>query len=434
MISFKAVKTLLSGTALAGAISAFSSAAIAADYDGPQITFEQIYASPDDQQLNLNYARQQAAAGDYISAASALERMLFSQPDWDSARLFYALVLYKLDDRQAAFSELDTLEARPLSADQMAQVKAYRNEFAEPVSGTKSSNFSGRVAFGVRTDDNAGNALIEDILLSFANVSDSSAFIQGNLLYSAPLAQNGKVKFRIGVNGQARRHETFSRNDYDTFSGNVGFTGGMGGGMSWAIDAQASQTNISGRKYLSQVGGQVKFTKSLSSKTTGWVSGGWYDQTYKNLPFTFNEPARSGDKILLLIGATHKISENANYSLSAGYEDKNASNQLFAYNGLRAQGNFFNGFNNGIYMRGNATYRKLDYKGPTPNRKDDHIYGRLGFGTSLNTIGSWMGMSPSANLDSMYLEIAGNYTNRDSNLATLKYENKGVELKFLWDF
>jgi len=434
MTSYKAVKTLLSGAALTGAMSIFSCVAIAADYDGPHITFEQVYASPDDQQLNLNYARQQSAAGDYISAAAALERMLFAQPDWDSARLFYALVLYKLDDKQAAFAELDILEKRPLSADQMAQVQAYRNEFAEPVSGENPSNFTGRIAIGVRTDDNAGNALIEDFLLSFASVSDSSAFVQGNLLFSAPITQNGKVKFRAGLNGQARRHETFSRNDYDTFSGSAGFTGDIGGGMSWALDGQAMQTNISGRKYLTQLGGQARFTKSLSSKTTGWVSGAWYDQDYQNLPFTFNEPARSGDKILLLIGTSHKISENANFTVSAGYEDKNASNQLFAYNGLRASGNFFNGFNNGLYMRGNATYRKLDYKGPTPNRKDDHIYGRFGFGASLNTIGSWVGMQPNTGFDKMYLEIAGNYTNRDSNLATLKYENKGAELKFLWDF
>jgi len=424
---------LLAGTMLLTVATTFTGTANAADYDGPQITFEQVYANPDDQQLNLNYARQQAAAGDFISAAAALERMLYAQPDWDSARLFYALVLYKLDDRQAAFAELDTLENRPLSPDQRAQAKAYRNQFSEAANSGKSDNLSGRIAVGVRYDDNAGNALIDDFLV-FANQSDTSAFVQGNIQFSTPVSANGNLKFRAGINGQARRHETFSRSDYDMFGGNAGFSGDISEGLAWAADAQVMQINIGSTKYLTQYGGQIKLTKSFSAQTTGWVSGGWYDQDYNNLSFTFVEPTRSGDKILILAGVKHRFNENANFALSAGYEDKSATNPLFAYDGFRASGNFFNGFDNGIYARGNATYRNLSYGGPSPVRKDNHINGRLGLGASFNTIGSWIGMSPNTSMNHLYTEIAGNYINRDSNVAGLKYENVGAELTFLWEF
>ena len=72
------------GVTALSALSFFAMPLIAhADgYNGPRITFEQIYAQPDNQELNLNYARQQAAEGDYISAAGTLERLLFAQPDW----------------------------------------------------------------------------------------------------------------------------------------------------------------------------------------------------------------------------------------------------------------------------------------------------------------------------------------------------------------
>ncbi len=95
-------------------------------YNGPTITFEQVFADPANQDLNLNYARQQAAAGDYLSAASTLERLLYTQPNWDSARLFYALVLYRLDDPQAAIRELNILETRPLSHEQQQLFSTYK--------------------------------------------------------------------------------------------------------------------------------------------------------------------------------------------------------------------------------------------------------------------------------------------------------------------
>lgn len=116
------------------AITAFMSmavSAVATEYTGPNITFEQVYANPDDQSLNLDYARQQAARGDYLTAATSLERMLYSQPNWDSARLFYALCLYHLDDLQAATRELNILQLRPLSPNQRSLLNSYRNMVAK---------------------------------------------------------------------------------------------------------------------------------------------------------------------------------------------------------------------------------------------------------------------------------------------------------------
>lgn len=80
--------------------------------DNEIITFEEIYNNPSDENLNLLYARQRAEAGDLLRAAGTLERLLYTEPDWDSARLNYALILHQLDDKQAATRELDILEDR----------------------------------------------------------------------------------------------------------------------------------------------------------------------------------------------------------------------------------------------------------------------------------------------------------------------------------
>ena len=79
------------------------------------ITFEDVYAAPDNAALNLAYANQEISKGDLLSAANALERLLLSQPNLDSVRLLYAKVLFMLDDKAAAARELDVLKGRSLS-------------------------------------------------------------------------------------------------------------------------------------------------------------------------------------------------------------------------------------------------------------------------------------------------------------------------------
>ncbi len=404
----------------------------AAGYDGPRITFEQIYANPDDQQLNLNYARQQADKGDFISAAAALERMLFAQPNWDSARLFYALVLYKLDDKQAAFSELDVLNDRPLTPAQRAQANAYRKEFSQAAGQSEDSNFSGRFAVGLRYDNNAGNALTDSHLV-VANDADIAVLLQGQVNYAVPLNDDG-MNLSASVYGNSLRHETFPKADFDSFGGSLGLAADVGDSWGWAIDGQAAQVHISGSKYLTQLGGQLKLSTALGSNVTGWVSGGWYDQDYSDLPITNLEATRSGDKIIGSAGFNYLISEDANFGASFGYEDKDAINPLFAYDGFRIEAHGFRGFTNGVYMRGDLTYRNLNYDGPAPQREDTHTIGHVSTGASLNTLGQWMGMPPNTSLKKTYLEIGASFTNRNSSIATSNFENIGADMKLLWTF
>ena len=79
-----------------------------------EITYEQILAAPDDVQLNLDYARQEVASGRLQQAAAALERLLLNRPNWDAVRLFYGIVLYRLNDLEGTKRELRLLEGRDL--------------------------------------------------------------------------------------------------------------------------------------------------------------------------------------------------------------------------------------------------------------------------------------------------------------------------------
>ena len=115
----------LSVLCVSGVSSAKVKSSSTFEYDGPSITFEQLFQNPDDNELRLNYARQQAAMGDFVSAAHTLEGMLYASPNWDSARLFYAILLAELDDPVAARYEFNILVERPLSPAHMSIAKGY---------------------------------------------------------------------------------------------------------------------------------------------------------------------------------------------------------------------------------------------------------------------------------------------------------------------
>lgn len=68
-----------------------------------------------------------------LNAASALERMLYANPNWHSSRLLYAALLYRLDDSKAAFRKLPPLKGRELNDHQKETYQRYLTEFEKPL-------------------------------------------------------------------------------------------------------------------------------------------------------------------------------------------------------------------------------------------------------------------------------------------------------------
>ena len=93
------------------------------------VSEQDIYQNPDDNELNLQYAKEQIRLGEMLNAGAALERMLYSNPNWHSARLLYAAVLYRLDDQKAALRELSLLEKKELNAQQLETLTRYKQDF-----------------------------------------------------------------------------------------------------------------------------------------------------------------------------------------------------------------------------------------------------------------------------------------------------------------
>ena len=97
------------------------------------ISAQDVYENPDDHELNLEYAKQEIRRGEMLNAASALERMLYANPNWHSSRLLYAALLYRLDDSKAALRKLPPLKGRELNDHQKETYQRYLTEFEKPL-------------------------------------------------------------------------------------------------------------------------------------------------------------------------------------------------------------------------------------------------------------------------------------------------------------
>lgn len=161
---------------------------------GHDVSYEQVLANPDDADLNYRYARGQVRKGDLKGAAATLERMLMVNPNQPRVRLFYAVVLYRLDNVVEAERELDILAKLKLPDPLGSEVDQYRVLVAKR---RQKNRLSARVGMGFQYDTNRnaapadGERLFLDTPVSLTGTSlrrdDTSLLFLGSLDYRRTL-------------------------------------------------------------------------------------------------------------------------------------------------------------------------------------------------------------------------------------------------------
>ena len=400
-----------------------------------QISFQDVYENPDDQQLNLTYAREAFEDGRLSDAASALERMLFFTPDWDSARLFYAIVLFDLDDRIAAKREFDILSTRQLPPDQSAQVSAYLdviNGRVPEVDGDK-GGLSGRLAVSARYDDNAGG-VFGDVVFGNQDQSDEALGLAASLLYSTPIQSGSDIEAYAGASAQIRRYADISDADFDVYGLRAGLVGDAEK-VRWQADLSFRDISVGGDDYLQQLGGAVQLGYKITDTFMLSAHGGWYDRNFDVIPGTPASEQRTGDLTEVGMGFTFEPLEALRLRGRAMYQSVSAESDEFAYDGPRISGDIRYAFTPGAYLAGTAIYRKLNYDGtsifvfPVGAREDENLTLRGALGTKLSTLTGQDGFS-----DDVTLEFGVNYAERTTNIPGGDFDNTGGEIRLILDF
>ncbi|OGR59950.1 MAG: hypothetical protein A2X36_06805 [Elusimicrobia bacterium GWA2_69_24] len=154
---------------------------------GADITYERILENPDDIELNYRYAQSQVRKGDLRGAAATLERILMVDPALPKVRLFYAVVLYRLDSLPEARKELLALKGQRMPESLRSEIEDY---LARIDRRTKRTLLSALLGIGYEYDVNrnaapASNSRLfggnEVTLASGRRVADHSAMFLAKL-------------------------------------------------------------------------------------------------------------------------------------------------------------------------------------------------------------------------------------------------------------
>ncbi|MGZ9099910.1 MAG: tetratricopeptide repeat protein [Brevundimonas sp.] len=426
---------MLIATALGGVFS-LGGVAIAQD-------FEAVMAAPDDLALNLAYARTAADAGDLNGAAAALERVLLVDPNRHSARLLYAVVLYRLDDLQGARDQLNLLDPMTLTPLQRAEATRYRQQIER---GRSTTRAGGSLSAALVYEEDAAGALaaqFDSLLAPPASEDGTSAVLAGRFSVSHDLSAlaehavygsiGGSDKSSVdGVNGDIRQGDVELGLSY------------LGRLNAWSVGALARAVELFDEPYLVETGVRARASWRLSSATTLSLSGEAMNQSFDE-PVVDAAPAllgrdRDGRRYAVGLGLSHRLSQRSTLGASVGWQDKQADYAPFGYSGPVFQARFDTRTRRGQYLALSAGLQSLEYDAPdpvflglgSPTRQDVRTWARAAVGAPISAFapggatGDWR--------QDVSLEAALTYGGRESEPPLADYQSWGAELRLAWRF
>ncbi|WGM40741.1 tetratricopeptide repeat protein [Caulobacter sp. NIBR1757] len=425
--------------ALAPALLALPLALGAVSTAGAQ-DFEAVMAAPDDVELNLAYARDQAAQGRLSEAASTLERVLIQEPNRHGDRLFYAVLLFRLGDYNGAKVELDRLKGANLSPLQRAEADRYLDRVRDK---TADSAVSGRVTAGVVYEDDAAGAYFTAFDIFGAPPAEQGTSSELSLSIKGRADLGASKAWEIYGAGLAydRSELSGAAVDFQRFEGEGGL-GHRSRLTSLRVGLLARQVRLEGDPQLTELGLRAAFSWRLTNRTTLGLRAEAVDQNY-------DEPAidavsaliggdRDGERYSLDLSLAHKLASRTTLTGGLGYEVKTASYDPFGYSGPRVSVGLDQRFKRGVYVLANGSARWLEYDEADPffllgeTREDTRLNARLAIGAPLSAFAG-KGATGDRRED-ITLEGALTWASRESGFPLADYEGWGAELRLIWRF
>lgn len=402
--------------------------------------FESILAAPDDQDLNLSYAREQVRLGNLALAASALERILIARPNRHSVRLFHAVVLYRLGDLQGARDQLHRLDNVPLPPTQRAEAETYLRRVEQ---GLATQSFSGSLSAGLTWEDDAAGAYFTAFDLIGAPTpeegvsSDVALAVEGR----ADLAPGGVWK----VYGTGLLHDRSGLSGAAIDFQRAGLELGVSRTTRLSrsrLGALVRHVRLMGEPQLTETGVRGDTRWRVTNATTLSLRSEAVDQDY-------DEPGidalagllggdRDGDRYSAGVGVSHRVTSRTTVDAGLDYEVKSAGYEPFGYAGPRLSVSLDQRFDKGVYLIATASTRWLEYDAADAVflggavREDVRSHGRLALGAPLSVFTA-RGATGDYR-ENVALEGAVNFSRRESSSPLADFEGWGADLRLVWRF
>lgn len=289
---------------------------------GRKVTYEDILKDPDNLALNFAYAQTLVEEGRLEQASSTLERLLILNPDQPRIRLFYAAILFRLDNLDEADNQLAGVLADPTTD---LKTRNEAEDFQDKVAAQRArASVYGSLAYGVHADSNRNAFPRNSLFFALDNLAVGEGkenSDMGNLYVAAAGA-----KYDLGTQS---RDEVFfnitylSDNQVEEKDLSVrGVTTDIGFNLKTAWfdmtpKLEMTHARLGEKAYLNYyVKVQNRLERKLAAKWSGFLQGNYGWEDYENSLLVVDATNKEGPKGALSSGLSFAVLDNMSLGLS----------------------------------------------------------------------------------------------------------------------
>ncbi len=306
-----------------------------------KVTYQDVLKSPDDILLNFQYAQNQVAENNLLGAAATLERILLIDPTLARVRLFYAVVLFRLDNWSEARREIDVLlQQKDIPDSLRAEINEYHKRIAYRVRRTHLV-FRQSTGFEIDSNRNAApsskNRLFADSLLpvsgSSARKSDPSLLvISGAEVHHDLGFQEGHEVFATFTHylQEQKRVRSLSLGSFQYNLGGVW----KPKWFQFTPQFYASHVFLSDETFLRSQGGSFNLSRGVGKRVNVFSESRIERQDFSDISENTTAHERRGNYFELENGANVVLTPAMSAHVSLVYGKKNAKADYNAYQRL----------------------------------------------------------------------------------------------------
>lgn len=363
---------------------------------GAEVSYEQIMANPDDVDLNYRYALTQVGHGNLRSATATLERILMVKTDLPKVKLFYGIVLFRLDNLDDAERVLQDLKNDQMPDSLRAELNDY---IAQIHSKRRKARFSVLLGAGFDYDDNrnagpaTGRRLFLDapiVLFTGTRQSDIARTMMANIDGSYDLGFQAGHSVFAGVGYYRSQQVDLRTLNLQTYSADAGVTLKSRSLGNFTPSVGFTHLLLGQTTYLRSREVRGKYEKVLAPGLSGSVEAGYQRNEYNRTWVVPTGDQRTGDKfdvgfgLSLGLSNTRKLSLSFTHSETGAREPFNISTRdslTLGHSWLLGKGMFFLASATGNFDR----YEKPERVISVRTREDDsyRVRGTYGLPMSL---------------------------------------------------
>lgn len=411
---------------------------------GGPVTLAQVMRHPDDINLNFRYAQTQVADGDLRGASATLERILLINPRLVNIRLFYAYVLYRLDNNTGLEEQLKLLHGAHLSASDQQEVinlqkRASRRQRATVFSANLAAGFAYQSDANYAPDSGFNDVIVATPLGPFIGQVPVPTPAQDDMaaIGSANISVRHDLGYQAGhylfgsVGTYWNEQADVGTSDYNTIMGNAG----LRYFAPWAdITAQFLGGNfrLNGHNFMNYYAFDINLQRdflagalrlNLRQRTT------YEDYVVSST----DSQERTGPRYAFELGGQYRLAPNQQVGGALIYTDKNAKKSWREFDGLDFRINHTWIISRGIYIQNALDYYYENYNTPDPRvslktRKDNNFSYQITFSSPLNRL--FRNINLPRSIGDIRLNAALSYTVANSNIQNYKYDNLRFEILF----